>query len=151
MKDRIYIKDLKDNVGKEITIAGWVDVRRDQGKMVFFDMRDMSGKVQCVALPSRAEVIEKAKEIRPEWVLQIKGIVNKRPEKNINKGVLNGDVELEVTNIEVLSQATELPFALDAELNFDTYLDYLPLTLRTERARDIFTMQATILDAYRKS
>ena len=151
MKDRIYIKDLKDNVGKEITIAGWVDVRRDQGKMVFFDMRDMSGKVQCVALPSRAEVIEKAKEIRPEWVLQIKGIVNKRPEKNINKGVLNGDVELEVTNIEVLSQATELPFALDAELNFDTYLDYLPLTLRTERARDIFTMQATILQAYRES
>src|SRR3989344_134514 len=151
MKDRIYIKDLKDNVGKEITIAGWVDVRRDQGKMVFFDMRDMSGKVQCVALPSRAEVIEKAKEMRSEWVLKITGKVNKRPEKNVNAGVLNGDVELEVLNIEVLSQATELPFALDAELNFDTYLDYLPLTLRTQRAKDIFTMQAAILQAYRES
>lgn len=151
MKNRIYIKDLKDHVGKEITIAGWVDVRRDQGKMVFFDMRDMSGKVQCVALPSRVDVIEKAKEMRPEWVLKINGIVNKRPEKNIKAGVLNGDVELEVTGIEVLSQAKELPFALDAELNFDTYLDYLPLTLRTERARDIFTMQGAILQAYRNS
>ena len=151
MKNRIYIKDLKENVGKEVVVAGWVDVRRDQGKMVFFDVRDMTGLVQCVALPSRGEVIEKAKEIRPEWVLKITGIVNKRPEKNINTGVLNGDVELEVLGIEVLSQAKELPFALDAELNFDTYLDYLPLTLRTQRAKDIFTVQATILQAYRDS
>src|SRR3989344_6447985 len=151
MRGRIYIKDLKDSVGKEAVIAGWVDVRRDQGKMVFFDMRDVTGKVQCVVLPSRVEVIDKAKEMRPEWVLKITGQVNKRPEKNVKIGVLNGDVELEVTGIEVLSQATELPFTLDAELNFDTYLDYLPLTLRTQRARDIFTMQATILDAYRKS
>jgi nondiscriminating aspartyl-tRNA synthetase len=151
MKDRVYIKDLKENIGKEVTVAGWVDIRRDQGKMVFFDMRDMSGKTQCVALPSRGDVIEKAKEMRPEWVLKVTGMVNKRPEKNVNAGVLNGDIELEVTGIEFLSQAKELPFTLDAELNFDTYLDYLPLTLRTQRARDIFTMQSTILEAYRKS
>lgn len=151
MKNRIYIKDLKDHVGKEVVIAGWVDVRRDQGKMVFFDMRDASGMVQCVSLPSRTEAIEKAKEMRPEWVLKITGLVNKRPEKNVNKDMLNGDLELEVVGIEVLSRASELPFALGAELNFDTYLDYLPLTLRTERAKDIFTMQATILQAYRDS
>jgi len=105
MKNRVYIKDLQDSVAKEVIIAGWVDVRRDQGKMVFFDMRDMTGKVQCVALPSRAEVIEAGKHIRPEWVLKITGVVNKRPEKNINKGVLNGDVEIEVTNIEILNKA----------------------------------------------
>ena len=65
MKNRIYIKDLKENIGKEVIIAGWVDVRRDQGKMVFFDMRDMTGKVQCVALPVHAETILQAKDIRP--------------------------------------------------------------------------------------
>ena len=151
MKDRIYIKDLKDNIGKEVIIAGWVDVRRDQGKMVFFDMRDVSGKVQCVALPSRAEVIEKAKEIRPEWVLKITGLVNKRPEKNIKAGVLNGEVELEVTNIDVLSKATDLPFELNESVNLDTHLDNLPYTLRSERTKDIFKMQASILDAYCKS
>jgi nondiscriminating aspartyl-tRNA synthetase len=151
MKNRTYIKDLKDSVGKEVIIAGWVDVRRDQGKMVFFDMRDMTGKVQCVALPSRAEVIEKAKEIRPEWVLKITGIVNKRPEKNIKAGVLNGELELEVTGIEVLAEAETLPFELDAEVNLDTYLDYLPFKLRTERAKDIFNIQASILDAFRNS
>src|ERR1035437_6578146 len=113
MKNRIYIKDLKDHVGQEIIIAGWVDVRRDQGKMVFFDMRDMTGRVQCVALPSRAEVIEKGKEIRPEWVLKITGLVNKRPDKNIKQDVLNGDVELEVINIEILNKAETTPFQIN--------------------------------------
>jgi len=151
MQNRVYIKDLKDRIKEEIIVAGWVDVRRDQGKMVFFDMRDMTGKVQCVALPSRAEVIEKAKEIRPEWVLKITGVVNKRPEKNIKAGVLNGEVELEVTGIEVLSEAESLPFDLNTEVNLDTYLDYLPYKLRTQRAKDIFQMQASILNAYRNS
>ena len=115
MKNRTYIKDLKDNIGKEITIAGWVDVRRDQGKMVFFDMRDMTGKVQCVTLPSHVEAIEKAKEIRPEWVLQISGLVNKRPEKNIKSDVLNGEVELEVLGIEILNKAETPPIEVGTD------------------------------------
>ena len=152
MRDRIYLKDLKDKVGQEVVIAGSVDVRRDQGKMVFFDMRDMTGKVQCVALPSKAEVIEKAKLIRPEWVLKVNGIVNKRPPKNVKEGALNGDVELEVTGIEILSKAEELPFELNTkDLNLDTHLDNLPYTLRSERTKDIFTMQSSILEAYRSS
>ncbi len=148
---RTYISDLKDHVGTEVSIGGWVSVRRDQGKMVFMDIRDMSGTVQCVVLPSHTEALETVKEVRTEWVLEMKGIVNKRPEKNIKAGVANGDIELEITSIEVLSKAQELPFALDAELNLDTYFDHLPLTLRTERARDIFTVQATIVEAYRQS
>src|SRR3989339_2249555 len=151
MRNRKYIKDLKDNVGKEVIVAGWVDVRRDQGKMVFFDMRDMTGKVQCVALPSRAEVIEKAKQIRPEWVLKITGMVNKRPPKNIKAGVLNGEVELEVIGIEVLSKTMDLPFELNESVNLDTHLDNLPYTVRSERTKDIFIMQSSILDAYRSS
>ncbi len=112
---RIYIKDLKGYVGKEVTISGWVDIRRDQGKMVFFDMRDMTGKVQCVVLPTRTEAIEKAKEMRPEWVLKIVGQVNNRPEKNINKGVLNGDIELEVTEIEILNKAETPAFDVTSD------------------------------------
>jgi len=136
MRDRIYIKDLKDNVSKEVIIAGWVDVRRDQGKMVFFDIRDMTGKVQAVALPNRAEVIEKAKEIRSEWVLKVIGIVNKRPEKNINKEVLNGDVELEVMGIEVLNKAETSPIdvtSLGYEIGEEHRLRYRYLDLRRDR------------------
>ena len=149
MQNRIYIKDLKDNIGKEIIIAGWVDVRRDQGKMVFFDMRDMTGKVQCVSLPSHVEATEKAKEIRPEWVLKITGRVNKRPAKDIKLNFLNSDLEIEVLKIEVLSAAQELPFAMDAELNIDTLLDYRPLTLRREKEQAIFKVQNIILDSFR--
>src|SRR3989344_2597893 len=119
--------------------------------MVFFDMRDMTGKVQAIVLPNRIEVMEVAKEIRSEWVLKINGIVNKRPEKNVKAGILNGDVELEVKGIEVISQAVDLPFDLDTEVNLDTYLDYLPFKLRTERAKDIFKIQASIIDAYKNS
>ena len=60
MQNRIFIKDLNTKVGEEIIMGAWVDVRRDQGKMVFFDARDMTGKVQCVVLPNHAEAIEKA-------------------------------------------------------------------------------------------
>ncbi|MDO8659714.1 MAG: aspartate--tRNA(Asn) ligase [Candidatus Parcubacteria bacterium] len=153
MKGRIYIKDLKDHVGKEIMIAGWVDVRRDQGKMVFFDMRDMTGKVQCVALPSRAEAIEKVKPIRLEWVLKITGIVNKRPEKNAKAGVLNGDVELEVTDIEVLSPAMPLPFDMSLDgynLELTTELDNRALVLRHPKIQAVFKVQETIIDAFRE-
>ncbi len=148
---RTLIKDLNTKKGGEAVIAGWVDVRRDQGKMVFMDLRDASGKVQCVVLPNYTEALEAVKEVRPEWVLRLTGKVNARPEKNIKAGVQNGDIEMEVMKVEVLGKAKELPFALDAELNLDTYLDYLPLTLRTQRARDIFTMQSSILDAYRNA
>jgi nondiscriminating aspartyl-tRNA synthetase len=149
--NRTYIADLKDHIGSEVSISGWVSVRRDQGKMVFMDMRDMSGTVQCVVLPNHTEALEAVKEVRTEWVLELTGVVNKRPEKNVKADVLNGDIELEITALTVLSKAQELPFALDAEVNLDTYFDYLPLTLRTQRARDIFTMQASIVEAYRAS
>ena len=96
MRNRTYTKDLSAKVGETITMAGWVDVRRDQGKMVFFDLRDMTGNVQCIVLPNHAEANALAKEIRPEWVLKLEGIVNKRPEKNINPNIPSGDVELKV-------------------------------------------------------
>ena len=153
MNNRVFIKDLKENVGKEVVIAGWVDVRRDQGKMVFFDIRDMTGKVQCVVLPNHAEAIEQAKEIRLEWVLKMTGIVNKRPEKNIKQGVLNGELELEVLNIEVLSQAAPLPFDMSLEgynLDITTELDNRALVLRQPKVQAVFKVQETVIDSFRE-
>src|ERR1700742_4544817 len=99
---RTLIADLQKHKGEEATIKGWVSVRRDQGKMVFFDFRDRSGSVQGVVLP-KSEAIETAKEVRGEYGVSVEGIVNKRPEKNINVEVQNGDIELEVLKIEVLA------------------------------------------------
>jgi len=73
MKNRIYIKDLKDHIGENVMIAGWVDVRRDQGKMIFLDFRDMTGKVQGVILPNYTDTLEVGKILRSEFVVQVEG------------------------------------------------------------------------------
>lgn len=103
--ERIYIKDLSSKKGEEVSISGWVDVRRDQGKMVFLDIRDMSGKIQAVVLPNYTEAIEIAKTLRSEWVIKLTGKINERPERNKKEGVVNGDIELEIISIVVLNQA----------------------------------------------
>lgn len=152
MTNRTYIKDLKDHVDNEVVIAGWVDVRRDQGKMVFADMRDMTGRVQCVVLPS-SPAIEIAKGMRAEWVLKVTGKVNKRPERNINAGVQNGDIELEVLGIEVLSEAETLPFDMSRDgynLELTTELDNRALVLRHPKVQAVFKVQETIIDSFRE-
>ncbi|MFZ1988106.1 MAG: aspartate--tRNA(Asn) ligase [Minisyncoccia bacterium] len=148
MKERILIGDLGKCLGETVSISGWVDVRRDQGKMVFFDFRDRSGVVQGVVLPG-SEAMETAKETRGEFIVTVTGVVNKRPEKNIQSEKQNGDIELEIKGIEILSAAESLPFELGTELNIDTYLDNLPLTLRTNHSRAIFKVQSHIVKAYR--
>ena len=152
MINRTYIKDLKNFVGQEVTIAGWVDVRRDQGKLVFMDMRDMSGKVQCVVLPNHVSAIEQVKEVRTEWVLKITGIVNQRPEKNIKAGVLNGEIELEIIGIEVLNKAETTPFAVNEDtigVNEDVRMKYKYLDLRTERMQKNIRMRDQIVTFFR--
>jgi len=147
--ERTLIKDLDKKVGERVLVEGSVSVRRDQGKMVFFDFRDRSGGVQGVVLP-KSEAIETAKEVRPEYVVAVEGTVNKRPDKNVNEGAQNGGIELEVHSIHIFSKA-EVPFELGADLNIDTYLDHLPYTLRSERAKNIFKVQATIVEAFRSA
>ena len=147
--ERTVIGDLQKKISEKVLIQGWVSVRRDQGKMVFFDFRDRSGSVQGVVLP-KSEAIEAAKDIRAEFVVSVEGTVNKRPDKNVHEGVQNGDIELEIHKIDILSKA-EVPFELGSEVNLDTYLDHLPYTLRRESTKNIFKIQATIAEAFREA
>ena len=149
---RTFIEDLGKKKGEEVTIKGWVSVRRDQGKMVFFDFRDMTGMVQGVVLPQSA-AIETAKETRLEYVVEVQGKVNERPEKNKNAKVQNGDIELEVLQLSVLAKAEPLPFDMSADgfnLDLPTELDHRALTLRHPRNQAIFKVQAVIIDSFRE-
>ncbi|MBI3572089.1 aspartate--tRNA(Asn) ligase [Candidatus Kaiserbacteria bacterium] len=148
--ERTLIGALGSRVGQEVSISGWVDVRRDHGKIIFLDIRDRSGKVQVICNANHAEALAEASKLRPEWVLEITGKVNERPEKMRTEGA-NGNLELEASEIKVLARAAELPFPKDEQVNLDTLLDNRPLTLRSERERDIFAVQATIVDAYRRA
>lgn len=141
------MKKLREKIGQEVMIAGIVDVRRDQGKMAFFDLRDRSGLVQAVVF-GKPEVLEVAKTASPESAVLVTGIVNKRPEKMVNDKVDNGDIEVEITSLKILNQSEPLPFDLDGELNIDTLLDNRPLTLRRKRERAIFRIQAAITRCY---
>jgi aspartyl-tRNA synthetase len=142
--ERIYIKDLKEHVGNETTISGWVDGRRDHGKLIFLDIRDVTGKVQAVISAKDAAYVV-VNEFRSEWVVSIKGMVNSRPEKMVNPDEENGSVEIYISEATVLGKAKELPFELSTETNIDTHLDHLPLTLRTSKSRAIFKVQAQII------
>ena len=153
MIDRIYIKDLNKFIDSEVTIAGWVDVRRDQGKMIFLDFRDMTGRVQGVILPAHTEALEIGKTLRNEFVVKVKGKVNKRPERNIKEGILNGDIELEILNIEVLAEAEALPFDMSLtgyNVELTTELDNRAIVLRQPKVQAVFKVQETIIDSFRE-
>lgn len=149
---RTLIGDLKQHVGETVTIKGWVSVRRDQGKLVFFDVRDRSGAIQSV-VPPKSGAFETAKDIRVEYVLSVDGKVNARPEKNVNPKVKNGDIELSIDSIVVLAKAEPLPFDMSADgfnVDLPTELDHRALTLRHPRLQAIFKVQAVIIDSFRE-
>ncbi len=143
---RTMIGELSSKKGDEVTIKGWVDVRRDQGKMVFFDFRDMSGYVQGVVLPNSG-AIEIAKEIRTEWVVEVSGKVNERPERNKQEGKVNGDIELEVLEIKILNKAAtpQIDVTSDGhEIGEEARLTYRYLDLRRPRLQKNIRMRHKI-------
>jgi len=146
---RTLIKNIKDKVGETILLSGWVDIRRDHGKLIFIDLRDTSGKVQMVVLPIHEDAHKVGSEVRNEWVVEVEGIVNQRPEKMVNADQPLGAVEIEVLSIKVLAKAEEMPFEKGCDMNLDTYLNHLPLTLRDDKKKAIFKVQATVAKAFR--
>jgi nondiscriminating aspartyl-tRNA synthetase len=145
--ERTLIKDLSEQIEKEVTINAIVDVARQQGKMAFFDFRDRTGKVQGVVF-GKPDVLEVAKELSQEYSVAITGVVNKRPEKMVNAEVQNGDIELEITEIKILNVAESLPFDMSDEFSLDTLFDNRPLTLRRKEDQAVFKIQAEIVRAY---
>ncbi len=153
MSQRIYIKNLRQHTGQQVTIAGWVHIRRDQGKMIFLEMRDATGFIQGVILPGASEAIQTAKEVRPEWVLRLSGQVNKRPEKNINPEADNGDIELEIQKVEVLNQADTPPFEITEDtgaVKEETRMKHRYLDLRTQRMAENIRMRDQVIRFFRE-
>jgi aspartyl-tRNA synthetase len=154
---RTMIGELDKKVGETVCIKGWVSVRRDQGKMVFFDFRDLSGAVQGVVLPAKdAEgeaLMAVAKEVRAEYVVAVTGIVNARPEKNVQEGKVNGTIELEIKGIEILNEAEPAPFDITGDtigIEESVRLTYRYLDLRTERLQRIIRMRDSIITFFRE-
>ncbi|TSC85922.1 MAG: Aspartyl-tRNA synthetase [Parcubacteria group bacterium Gr01-1014_8] len=150
--ERTYIKDLKDHVGESVCIRGWISVRRDQGKMVFFDVRDMTGSVQTVVL-TKSPALEVAKTTTRESAISIMGTVNKRPGKNITVGVENGDIEVSVGSLDVLGASDVPPFEITEDTSMvdeKTRLQYRYLDLRSERMQKNIRLRSEFVRACRE-
>ncbi len=110
------------NVGDTVTLAGWVDTRRDHGGVAFLDLRDRSGLVQVVADPEHGEALEAAHRVRTEWVVRVTGTVRARPDGMRNDKLDTGAVEVVATSLEVLAESDTPPFPLDDDANVDEVL-----------------------------
>ena len=150
--ERTYIKDLKDKIGEVVKLDGWVNIRRDHGKLIFIDLRDATGMVQMVALPNNADAHAIAGTIRPEWVIEVTGNVNARPERMVNKDEINGAIELELLSVTVLNEAQTPPFDVQSdgkEINDETRLTYRYLDLRRPRMQNNIRTRDTIISFFR--
>lgn len=152
---RTLISETISHVGKLVTVEGWIHLRRDHGKLLFFSLRDRSGFLQIVVNAKvTSSAYEAAKDIKPEFAVKIKGLVKKRPENAIDKSSIAGSVELEAQRINVLSKAEILPFDMggkDLNLELPTLLDHRGLTLQHPKIAAIFKVQETIIDSFRQA
>lgn len=151
--ERTLAAETIKKIGEIVKLSGWVNRRRDHGKIIFIDLRDRSGIIQIVfadPLSKQSEV----ERLRPEYVVEVTGKVVERGLKVVNPNLPTGRVEVQASEIKTLGLAESLPFDMGGqELNLElpTLLDHRCLTLRHESVAPIFKVQETILEAFRKT
>ncbi|MDP3882833.1 MAG: aspartate--tRNA(Asn) ligase [Candidatus Staskawiczbacteria bacterium] len=151
---RFLIKDAARHVGEKVKVAGWVNVRRAHGKILFIDLRDISGVMQLVFIPSNQEAYKLAEEIRPEWVIEVEGQVVKRPDNMVNPKIETGQVEMPVESLKVLSEAETPPIPVEEEgadeTDIDKRMDWRWLDLRKAKNLLIFKTWTLMEAAFRE-
>ena len=149
---RISVTEVAGKVGQEVLIKGWVHTRRDHGKLIFLDVRDRSGIIQVVFIPSNKEAHELAQKLRSEFVVAIKGQVNERPANMVNDNITTGKVEMLALELEILNEAKTPPVEIDKDtigINEEIRLKYRYLDLRSERMTRNMVMRSKVSKLFR--
>ena len=131
----------KKHVGKKVTLAGWVDRRRDHGGLIFIDLRDREGVVQVVFNPEISKQChETASEIRNEYVVMAGGEVAPRPSGTENKKLTTGEIEVIADSVVILNPSKTPPFYIneDVEVEESLRLKYRYLDLRRPRMKETY-------------
>ncbi len=139
-------------VKTEVTLCGWVNTRRDHGGLIFIDLRDRYGITQIVFHPEKnKEVFAVAETVRPEWVLQIIGIVELRLEGTENKAMPTGDIEISATSLQVLNKAKTPPFEIDGDtqVNEELRLQYRYLDMRRAQMQKNIALRSKVFQIIR--
>jgi aspartyl-tRNA synthetase len=151
MRD-LYCGDVNEShIGKEITLCGWVNRRRDLGAVIFLDLRDREGMVQVVYDPDLPEVIAKANTLRNEFCVQIKGKVRARPEGQINKDMKTGAIEILGLELNILNKSAPLPLDSNQKNSEEQRLKYRYLDLRRAEMTERMRFRAKVTSAVRSS
>ncbi len=137
---------------ESVTVAGWVDTRRDHGGVAFLDLRDRSGVVQVVADPEASDALEAAHRVRPEWVVRVTGSVRARPDGMRNAALSTGDIEVAATSIEVLAEADTPPFPVEdrIEVSEELRLTHRYVDLRRPRMAEILQLRSRATSVIRR-
>ena len=139
------------DIGKEVTLAGWVGHRRDHGGVAFIDLRDASGLAQVVI---RDEILESsgAHDLRNEYCIRVTGVVEARPEGNANPNLPTGEIEVAITELEVLNPSAPLPFQIDEHVSVgeDARLKYRYLDLRRPHQHEALVLRSHVTHAIRE-
>lgn len=145
---RVLNSETIEYLNKEVKICGWVNSVRSHGKILFIDIRDRSGILQMVFTPKNKETYKISQKLRPEWVIEVIGIVNERPKGMINPKVETGKIEVLAKDLKVLSEAKTLPFPIDDsgyEISEEKRLKYRYLDLRRERMRKNLILRQKVI------
>lgn len=129
----------QSDIGKTVTLCGWVHHRRDHGGVIFIDLRDRYGLTQIVTDPEKLpDAHQKADQVRPEYVIEIRGVVRARPEGQDNPNLETGLIEVLIDNFKIINESKTPPFEIDHEsfVNEELRLKYRYLDLRRERLKN---------------
>ncbi|MFA5118336.1 MAG: aspartate--tRNA ligase [Candidatus Omnitrophota bacterium] len=140
------------DVGKEVTVCGWVDSRRDHGKLIFIDLRDRYGLTQIVFIPKESgDAYTLAHDLRSEFVVKVKGKVNNRPKGTINPKLATGEVEIIALEMEILNSSLTPPFEVreDLDITEEMRLKYRYIDLRRKNVFNNFIMRHKIYQVIR--
>lgn len=149
---RTLIKETPEKIGQTVELFGWVDSRRDHGKLIFLDLRDRSGLVQAVVTP-KSPAYEPAQQLRDEWVVKVKAQVKARPEKMVNPDLPTGTVEVSIEELEILSESETPPFPLHGDgldINEEMRLKYRYLDLRRDRLQKNLRLRSQFIERVRQ-
>ena len=143
---RIFINETINKIGERIKVSGWVNVRRDHGKIIFIDLRDRSGLLQVV-FAGNEELRKKADQLRSEWVISIEGTVKERPENLKNPKIETGEIELSAEELEILNEAKTPPFEIGGKdrISEELRMEYLYLDLRDPKMQKNLTKRSDVL------
>jgi aspartyl-tRNA synthetase len=150
--ERTMIKDLAEKSEKKVEIKGWVDTIREHGKIIFLEIRDVTGTVQTITTTKEPKNFETAKSLTKESCIRIQGQVNKRPKGTENKNSPAGNVEIKIEELEVYNKCPALPFDLEnKETSEDIRLKYRYLDLRRPLMQKNLILRSKIIRIIRET